>query len=107
LTALCCWGTPAIVSLLSAAGLGFLVHNAILVPLIIVFLGMNLWATFNSSKRHERREVLPIAGISALLIFFGFWFSTVLLGIGVVGIFMASGLDIYFSKTCKNGCRSA
>jgi mercuric ion transport protein len=36
--ALCCLGFPALVSILSAIGLGFLINNDILRPLLIVFL---------------------------------------------------------------------
>ena len=104
LTALCCWGTPAIVSLLSAVGLGFLVHDAILIPLLAVFLGINLIGSYRSSKRHGRSEILPITVISALLIFSGIWISGVVLSIGIAGIFIASGLDLFFSKTQK-GCQ--
>ena len=104
LTALCCGGTPAIISLLSAVGLGFMVHDAILIPLLAVFLGINLFATYHSAKRHGRSEVLPITVISALLIFSGIWISPVVLVIGIVGIFLASGLDLFFSKTHQKGC---
>ena len=101
LTAICCWGTPAVVSLLSAVGLGFMFHDAILIPLLAVFLGINLFATFHSYKRHGRREVLPITVISALLVLSGIWISPVMLGIGIVGIFTGSGLDLFFSKKQK------
>jgi mercuric ion transport protein len=36
--ALCCLGFPALVSILSAIGLGFLLNDDILRPLLIVFL---------------------------------------------------------------------
>lgn len=103
LTALCCVGSPSIVSLLSAVGLGFMVHDAILIPLLAVFLGINLFGSYRSSKRHGRREVFPITVISAVLIFSGIWISAVVLGVGIVGIFIASGLD-FFSKTSQKAC---
>lgn len=34
-SALCCLGTPALVSVLSALGLGFLINDAVLVPLLL------------------------------------------------------------------------
>lgn len=40
--ALCCLGFPALLSTLSAIGLGFLVNDAILVPLLILFLGITI-----------------------------------------------------------------
>lgn len=103
--ALCCWGTPAVVSLLSATGLGFLIHHGIMIPLMVVFLGMNLWAIHHSSKRHERRETGPIALFGGLLVLSGFSSSRAQLGIGVVGLSIATGLDVYFTKACKKECQ--
>jgi hypothetical protein len=43
--ALCCLGFPALVSLLSAIGLGFLMNDAILIPLLILFLARTIWVS--------------------------------------------------------------
>jgi uncharacterized RDD family membrane protein YckC len=43
--ALCCLGFPALVSILSAIGLGFLINDDILRPMMIVFFAArNFWA---------------------------------------------------------------
>ncbi len=41
--ALCCAGVPAFLGALSAAGLGFLVNDLVLLPLVLVSLGVALW----------------------------------------------------------------
>lgn len=104
-TALCCMGIPAITASLSAIGLGFLIHEGTLLPLLIVFLGLNLWATNVSSKWYGRKEAFYIAILSALLMIFGLWFSGVVMGAGIIGVFTASGLNFYFSRKCKIGCQ--
>jgi mercuric ion transport protein len=40
--ALCCLGVPALLSIVSAIGLGFIVRDAILIPLLVVFLAITL-----------------------------------------------------------------
>jgi mercuric ion transport protein len=54
-TALCCLGAPAALGILSAAGLGFLVNDAILVPLLALLLGVTLWSLRRVGTRHGRR----------------------------------------------------
>ena len=54
-TALCCLGAPAALGILSAAGLGFLVNDAILVPLLVLLLGVTLWSLRRVGARHGRR----------------------------------------------------
>lgn len=39
---LCCDGMPAVLGALSAAGLGFLINDPILLPLLALFLGLAL-----------------------------------------------------------------
>jgi mercuric ion transport protein len=52
--ALCCLGFPALVSLLSAIGLGFLVNDAILIPLLILFLGLTIAGLYSGVRHHHR-----------------------------------------------------
>ena len=41
-TALCCLGLPALLTILSAVGLGFLINDAILLPLLVIFLAITV-----------------------------------------------------------------
>jgi mercuric ion transport protein len=104
--ALCCLGTPAVISLLSAIGLGFLVHDGVLLPLLFFFVGLNLLALSRSLRQHGRKEPFSIALASAIFILSGLWLSPVMVGIGIAAAFIASGLEGYFSKTCRIGCQS-
>lgn len=41
--ALCCIGTPGLVAFLSAIGVGFLINDAILLPLLVFFFWPSAW----------------------------------------------------------------
>lgn len=47
---LCCLGTPALLAFLTAAGLGFLINDFILIPLLILFLALAVYG-FSASKK--------------------------------------------------------
>lgn len=69
--ALCCAGVPAVLGALSAAGLGFLVNDLILLPLLAIFLGLALWSLAGGAERHGVRAVLILGGIGAALMVVG------------------------------------
>ena len=52
--AACCLGIPVILTAIGAAGLGFLIHDAYLFPLFVVFAGYSLWTLFRSARRHGK-----------------------------------------------------
>jgi hypothetical protein len=56
--ALCCLGFPALLSILSAIGLGFLINDAVLLPLLIVFLLVTHFRTL--SRRGSSRLVAGV-----------------------------------------------
>lgn len=97
---LCCIGTPAILAFLTGIGVGFLINDKILIPLLVVFLGISVWGVYKSSKSHGRKGSLILAIISAIVVFASIWFSKPLVYIGLVGLIAASVWDIYLKKTC-------
>jgi len=52
--AACCLGLPVVLSMLGAAGLGFLVHDAYLFPLFVGFVGVSLFMLYRSARAHGR-----------------------------------------------------
>ncbi len=54
--AACCLGLPAVLAVLGAAGLGFLIHDAYLFPLFVGFAGLSLWALYRSARAHGDRR---------------------------------------------------
>ncbi len=83
--ALCCAGVPAVLGALSAAGLGFLVNDAILLPLVVVSLGVALWGLGRGTARHGLRGVLVLGWVGALLLMVGiFLYPLVYAGIAAM-----------------------
>src|SRR6266704_253399 len=85
-TALCCLGFPALLSILSAIGLGFLINDAVLLRLLIIFL--------LAMHEHHRAAAFVIGLISAagLFIFIFLAFNKILATISVAGLVIASVL---------------
>src|SRR5258708_13874180 len=69
--ALCCLGFSAVLSVVSAVGLGFLIHDAVLLPLLVASLLVTLWGLCSGWKRHHRPPALIIGttGPIGLIVF--------------------------------------
>lgn len=67
--ALCCAGTPLIVSALAAVGLSFLRRDAILWPLMFASLAIALWGFWRGWRMHRAAGplVLSTVGATALI----------------------------------------
>jgi mercuric ion transport protein len=94
--ALCCLGFPALLSILSAIGLGFLINDAVLLPLLIIFPVATLVGLVLGMRQHHRASALLVGIVSAagLFIFIFVVFNKVLAGIGVAGLVIASILNV-------------
>ena len=88
--ALCCAGVPAVLGALSAAGLGFLVNDLILFPLLALFLGLALWSLRNGVSCHGFQSVLVLGWIGAGLMVSGIIFFPVLIYAGALVMVVAS-----------------
>lgn len=94
--ALCCLGFPALLSILSAVGLGFLINDAILLPLLVVFLAIALYGLYRGYQKHRRSEAVMLGGVSAmaLLVFLLVFFSRPLAYLSITGLAAASILNV-------------
>jgi mercuric ion transport protein len=98
--ALCCLGFPALVATLSAIGLGFLINDDILRPLMIVFLLVAILG-LTLGMRHHRSPWALIVGILsavALYIFIYVSFDEVIAGLGIAGLVIASLLNVFLRQ---------
>src|SRR4051794_17897083 len=64
--ALCCAGTPIILSVLAALGLGFLRKDAILWPLMLAALAVALWGFWQGARFHRAWAPLWLGGAGAV-----------------------------------------
>lgn len=98
--ALCCIGTPSLLAFLSAIGVGFLINDAILLPLLIIFLAMSVMGLYASYKGHANRWPLILGGLSSIIIVFFIygWLLRPLVYIGLLGLIGASVWNIFLRK---------
>ena len=96
--ALCCIGTPALLSLLTSIGAGFLIRDAILVPLLVIFLAVSIWGIHRSVSKHGKGTPRTLAVICSVVIIIAIWFSPPLVLLGLVSLIAASVWDIYLCR---------
>ena len=100
LSLLCCLGLGPLIALLSAIGAGFLVNDAVLAPLLVVFLvigGVGLGVTY---RRHRRIGPLLVHILSAATVFvFTFVsFFGPFVWVGIAGLIGASIWDLVLCR---------
>jgi len=98
--ALCCLGVSAFVSVVSALGLGFLLNDAVLLPVFLLFLALSLWGLAAGWRRHGKPAALAL-GVAAGALLFVFSFvrqSTPWAYVGVAGLVTASVWNVWLSR---------
>ena len=98
--ALCCLGFPALLSLLLAVGLGFLIKDAVLIPLLVAFLVVALVGLARGMRHHHRAWALILGAAGAIVTFVsvGIKPSGLFAGIGIAGLIVASLLNIWLQS---------
>lgn len=84
--AACCLGFTAAISALTAIGAGFLVTDAVLIPLYLVLLALSVWLLYRSAKSHARPGPFWLGLAGALFAFLGLFTSSVLVYAGLLAI---------------------
>lgn len=94
--ALCCLGFPALVSILSAIGLGFLINDDILRPLLIVFSLIAILGLALGMRHHGNPWALIVGILSAVTtyVFIYVSFNEVLAWLGIAGLIIAGLLNV-------------
>lgn len=62
-----CQGLPLLLSALSAAGLGFMIDDAVLIRLLIAFVALNLWLRWRTTGRHANRRPLGLGVVAGAI----------------------------------------
>ncbi len=95
--ALCCLGFPALLAIVSAVGLGFLIHDAVLIPMLVAFLALTLYGLYQGMRRHGRRQALGVGMVASLVLFASIWIgSSIAAGIGMTALIASSLLNVWF-----------
>ena len=89
-TALCCLGFPALIGIFVSLGLGFLINDFILLPILgiaLIYLG---YTSYNFGKSNNKIFVFYIMILSGFLIVLGIFFSKWIAFTGIAGIIFTS-----------------
>jgi mercuric ion transport protein len=97
---LCCLGPPALMSILSAFGLTFLINNAILQPILVVFLLLSVFGLVLGWRHHGSPWALIIGVLGAVMAYvFRYVFSNSLLAwFGIACLVLASLLNVFLRR---------
>jgi len=92
--ALCCLGFPALLSVLSALGLGFLIKDAVFLPLLVVFLALTLYGLYRGYRQHGKATALVLGAGSAVALLIFLSLSRPLAYLAIAGLIVASVLNV-------------
>jgi len=101
---LCCLGFAPLLAALTAAGLGFAISDAILIPLLAVFLGIALWGIKGSRAKHGVSTPLYVGTAGAVGALVGVFVFIPLHVIGLVALVGASLWDIVLLRRTLAAC---
>lgn len=90
----CCLGFAPFLAGLSAVGAGFLINDAILIPLLLLALGFTIWNLARSHRAHGHIGPLYLGAITAVIAFAALWFFPPLAYAALVALVGASVWDI-------------
>jgi mercuric ion transport protein len=97
---MCCAGVTPVIGLVSALGLGFLLRDAIVVPVLVVGLGVTGWGLWQGRQCHRRNGPL-VAGLVAGFVTVGGIVAWVPLAfVGFVGVIVASLWNLAAVRAC-------
>ncbi len=78
LDSLCCLGVSIVIAPLTAIGLGFIINDLILLPLVLVFLLITLWGLYTGWKQHGLQVPFFLGIFAAVLLIPSFFVSAYL-----------------------------
>ena len=91
-TSLCCLGFAPLLAALAAAGLGFVISDAVLIPLLALFLGITLWGLHGARRWHGNPRPFQLAAAGAVAALAGVF---VYLPIHVIGLLTLLGASVW------------
>ena len=103
---LCCLGFAPLLAALTAAGLGFAISDAVLIPLLALFLGIALWGMKSSQRKHGKNAPFYVGAFGALAALVGIVVFMPLHVIGLIALVGASVWDIVLMRKNKLTCET-
>jgi mercuric ion transport protein len=84
--AACCLGLTAAISALTAIGAGFLLNDAVLIPLYLALLALSVWLLYRSAKAHASLGPFWLGLAGAVVAFAGLWIGSILVYLGLLAM---------------------
>ena len=103
---LCCLGFAPVLAALSAAGLGFVISDAILIPLLALFLGLALWGMKSSQRKHGKTTPFYVGVGGAVAALVGVFIFIPVHVIGLITLVGASIWDIVLLRKHPSTCET-
>ena len=100
----CCLGLTPVIALLTAMGAGFLINDAILIPLLVLFLGFSIWSLKSSRQKHRLNGPLYLGIGSSVVAFVGLWVFAPISYAGFAGLIGASVWDLVIVRKRAPSC---
>ena len=98
LAAAYCLGLTAAVSALTAIGAGFLINDAVLIPLYLVLLVLSVWLLYRSASAHASLGLFWLGLAGAVVAFAGLWMGSILVYAGLLAIVAGNIADFVKSR---------
>jgi len=103
---ICCLGVAPVLAALSAAGLGFIISDAVLIPMLALFLGITLWGMKGSRAKHGNSKPLYLGSSGAIAALVGIFVFMPLHILGLVALIGASVWDIILLRKQPSTCET-
>jgi predicted branched-subunit amino acid permease len=99
--ALCCLGVTWALSALAAIGAGFLIKDAILIPLFLAFIGLSLWLLYRSARGRGDLRPLYLSAAGAAVALGGLFVTPVAVSAGLAAMVGGSLWDFALSRAAR------
>lgn len=100
---LCCAGVAPVLGLLTSIGLGFLLKDAVLIPLLGMALAITLWGLWQGRRCHGRSAPLLLGGVASVVSLGGLFLWAPLAFLGFAAVFAAGLWNILAVRACRVG----
>lgn len=100
--ALCCLGFAPALAALSAVGLGFLINDLVLIPLLVLFLGASIWGLHRDRARHQTPGPEYLGWVASVLSVSGLWISGAVVGAGLTLLVAGSVWNVLALRSMRS-----
>lgn len=100
--AVCCLGVGWALAALTAVGAGFLIHDAILIPLFLAFIALSLWLLWRSLRPRGERRPLYLSSTGAVLALGGLFVAPAIVYAGLAMMVGGTFWDFALLRTARS-----